>query len=161
MSSLLSWQFIGSWQIIGLILGMGVGFNIIWFDRIFYVWYEGNPELTEGEKLLENRKYTEFFSWLRSHHLNFSGLIMDSFLFLIILWLLSLFLITTTQNAFGVGVTIGLLTERTWNLFKHYPNWSKIARLLSVNGKISDQEAKIFTYITGVWLLALIIILGV
>lgn len=149
------------------LFGLGIGSFLLDTDHLIF-WFFLNPgsrESLEAKRLLEGRKYKEFFLFLGKTNKSHAFLVFHHFLFQLILLPLVLFVFTSTVSILGRGLLISLSLHLLIDEIADYrEDHRRLSRWLFARTSLSEAEVPrwlLKVYIVFYLLILLLMILGV
>lgn len=147
--AILKFQFSSILSILIFISGGALSGFILQTDYFIYVFVTAvNDPVAENIKtLFKNKKYKEGLREITRNEKMFASLPFHSGMFLAIVFILSVFVITSSGNNFGIGLVLGLFLNYILYLiylFTSDINFLKKRILWGIVGEINEQGITIF-----------------
>jgi|GEM_PF-1316851 len=131
------------------VLGGIFGYILLEIDQFLYVFYTRPEEINSvtAIQLFKNRRYKEMVFFVLSHRDERKQLILHSAIMAPVLFLLSVFIITSSGSIFGMGLVLGIFLRYILDLGFLYKQGSFILKekfFWQVKGEIDDKNQKIY-----------------
>ncbi len=148
-SALFAFKFPGGWGSFGLFgVGVWVGFQLLFLDRVVHAFYL-YPD-TEFNTLVRSlwikRDLKGMFRALTQAETLQEKLLTRSALFLIVYIFLTIFVLTSTGSAVGIGVMLGMGLHYTADFWRYSQNPQQFAKqyLWQIQRSFSPREIRAF-----------------
>jgi len=144
-------SFPNIWSFVFFIVGICIGFQILFFDRVLHAFYL-YPE-SEFNRLVRslwsNKNYIGFVKALSQAETLQEKLLTRSTLFLIVFVLMTIFVLTSTGSIVGTGIMLGMGLHYTYDFWRYSGSQEKFSKqyLWQVKKTFTDREIRGFVLV--------------
>ncbi|MBU1084946.1 MAG: hypothetical protein ABIJ43_03765 [Candidatus Beckwithbacteria bacterium] len=146
------------WNIVGFIVGGGIGWSLVFMDVIAYI-YILHPEVQVSQYIsyqIKNKQFKQAFESIKRRQGEFDKLTTRSALFQVVWVVLAVFTLSSVASWFGKALVMGLglrMLVEEWRGWFSDKSKLKTSLFWQIKREVSMDELKWYLYImTGIYM---------